>query len=145
MRNTTATPAVEIAPAFPHAAAAPAMNNATVTPTSRNYPLLLASQFLGAFGDNALLVIMLGGVKRAFDAGRITAQQQQLENIFYTSVLFIPYVPLAPLAGFLNDRFAKSRWLLGGNLIKIAGALLTLLSVWHGAAWLAIGYAVVGV
>jgi len=83
---------------------------------ARNYPLLLASQFWGAFGDNFILVVILGPIMNQFRDGKISAQTQSFENIYYTSLLFVPYVLLAPVAGYLNDRFAKNRWLLGGNL-----------------------------
>jgi LPLT family lysophospholipid transporter-like MFS transporter len=53
--------------------------------------------------------------------------------------------PLAPLAGFLNDRHPKTVWLTGGNLIKLAGTAL-------GAAGLlchhplhALSYLIVGI
>jgi MFS family permease len=99
---------------------------------SRNYPLLLASQFLSAFGDNLLLMIMLGPFLTQFKSGLITAQAQSLANVYYTSLLFLPYVLLAPLAGYLNDRFSKNRWLIGGNAIKLTGAALTALSTVSG-------------
>src|SRR5258708_23503678 len=88
-----------------------------------NYPLLLASQFLGAFGDNAILALILGPVMREYAAGRMDGRHQSLANIYYTSLLFIPYVLLAPIAGYLNDRHPKT-WLLswgnGGKLIGTA-------------------------
>jgi LPLT family lysophospholipid transporter-like MFS transporter len=110
----------------------------------RNYPLLLASQFLSAFGDNLVLMLILGPFLTRFKAGAITAETQSLANIYYTSILFIPYVLLAPLAGYLNDRFSKNRGLLGGNFIKLSGAAIIALGLTHGPAWQAIGYFVVG-
>ena len=88
---------------------------------TRNYPLLLVSQFLGALGDNMILAVILGQLTFQFKQGTITAQHLGTANAIYTTLLFIPYVLLAPLAGFLNDRFAKTRWLLGGNAIKLLG------------------------
>lgn len=105
----------------------------------RNYPLLLASQFLSAFGDNLILMLILGPFLTDFDAGKITKEQQSLANIYYTSLLFVPFVFLAPLTGYLNDRFSKNRWLMGGNFIKLAGAGLV------AVGWKAVGYLVVGV
>ena len=111
----------------------------------RNYPLLLASQFLSAFGDNLILMLILGPFLTQFKAGAITAEAQSVANIYYTSLLFIPYVLIAPLAGYLNDRFSKNRWLLGGNFIKLAGTGLVWLGLVSGAAWQGIGYFVVGI
>ena len=111
----------------------------------RNYHLLLWSQFLSAFGDNAILQVILGPLMKQLTAGRITAHEQSLDNIYFTSLLFVPYVLLAPLAGYLNDRFANNRWLLGGNLIKLAGTALTLYGVTAGTGWQGFGYFVVGI
>ena len=112
---------------------------------ARNYFLLLASQFWSAFGDNFILVVILGPVMNEFKSGKISAQEQSIANIYYTSLLFVPYVLLAPLAGWLNDRFAKNRWLLGGNLIKLIGTCLTALGLGASHGWQAAGYFVVGI
>jgi len=105
-----------------------------------NYPLLLGSQFLSAFGDNLILMLILGPLLTAYQAGKLTNEAQSIANIYYTSLLFVPYVLLAPLAGYLNDRFSKNRWLLGGNFIKLAGAaLVSLGSNWQGAGYFIVG------
>ena len=111
----------------------------------RNYPLLLASQFLSAFGDNLILMLILGPFLNQFKAGTITGEAQSIANIYYTSLLFMPYVLLAPLAGYLNDRFSKNRWLLGGNFIKLAGTGLVSLGLVSGSVWQGIGYFTVGI
>lgn len=112
---------------------------------SRNYPLLLAGQFLGAFGDNAILAVIVGQLTYLQKSGAITAIELRTSNTIYTSLLFVPYVLLAPLAGFLNDRYAKTTWLVGGNTLKLLGTGLCALSVWFGATWQGLGYLVVGV
>jgi LPLT family lysophospholipid transporter-like MFS transporter len=117
--------------------------NATVH-QRRNYPLLLASQFLSAFGDNLILMIILGPFLTLRVKGVITEQTQSIANIYYTSLLFVPYVLLAPFTGYLNDRFSKNRWLLGGNFIKLIGAAVTALGVTYDKSWLAVGYFIVG-
>jgi MFS transporter, LPLT family, lysophospholipid transporter len=111
----------------------------------RNYPLLLASQFLSAFGDNLILMLILGPFLKQLKTGIITEQAQSIASIYYTSLLFVPYVLLAPLAGYLNDRFSKNRWLLGGNFIKLAGTGMVALGLVSGTAWQAIGYFTVGI
>lgn len=112
---------------------------------ARNYSLLLASQFWSAFGDNFILIVILGPIMTQFEAHQITAEAQSLANIYYTCLLFVPYVLLAPLAGYLNDRFAKNRWLLGGNAIKLLGTGLVALGVSSAPVWQGIGYFVVGI
>jgi LPLT family lysophospholipid transporter-like MFS transporter len=115
----------------------------------RNYPLLLAGQFLGAFGDNFLLAAILGPLTYELGAGRITEAQVNGENALFGLVFSIPFIVLAPLAGFLNDRMPKTRWLVGGNLVKLAGtavgfAGVSALGAGHGHALAVAGYAIVG-
>lgn len=113
--------------------------------SNRNYPLLLAGQFLGAFGDNAILAVIVGQLTYLQKAGAITAAELRTSNTIYTSLLFLPYVLLAPLAGYLNDRYAKTAWLTGGNALKLAGTAVCASSVWFGPLWQGAGYLLVGV
>src|SRR3954465_8215784 len=99
-------------------------------PSNRNYPLLLGGQFLGAFGDNAILAVIVGQLTYLQKSGAITAEELRTNNTIYTSLLFVPYVLLAPIAGYLNDRYAKTSWLVGGNALKLAGTAICVLSVW---------------
>jgi len=112
---------------------------------NRNYPLLLASQFLGAFGDNTILAIILGQLTLKASRGEITPQELSSSNALFTTLLFIPYFLLAPVAGFLNDRYAKTQWLLGGNLIKLLGTLVAGGSLFMGYDWQGVGYFIVGI
>jgi LPLT family lysophospholipid transporter-like MFS transporter len=117
---------------------------------ARNYPLLLVGQFLGAFGDNFLLAAILGPLTYALSSGRITESAIGSENALFGLVFSIPFIALAPLAGFLNDRMPKTQWLIGGNLIKLAGASIGFagLSSFGGEythLLQVIGYCVVGI
>jgi MFS transporter, LPLT family, lysophospholipid transporter len=114
-------------------------------PLRRNFPLLLASQFLSAFADNFILVVILGPLLTDLKNGNITAMQQSLANIFYTSLLLVPYVLLAPLTGYVNDRFSKNRCLLGANLIKLIGSSAAAMSISSEKAWPAAGYFIIGI
>lgn len=113
--------------------------------SARNFRLLLAGQFLGAFGDNAILAVIVGQLTYLQKAGAITGDELRTRSTIYASLLFVPYVLLAPLAGYLNDRYAKTRWLVGGNALKVAGAAICALGVWFGPLWQGIGYLIVGV
>lgn len=122
-----------------------------MNPTSRNYPLLLVSQFLGAFGDNFLLAAILAPLTFAQTSGAITVGRVNELNALFTLVFFMPFIVLAPVAGYLNDRHPKTTWLAGGNLIKLLGTLVGLMGVLrHGVLgggdlpWQVAGYAVVG-
>lgn len=112
--------------------------------STRNYPLLLASQFLGALGDNAILAVIVGQLTLLARTGAITSDGLRTRSTIYTSILFIPYILLAPLAGYLNDRYAKTTWLAGGNFLKLLGTGMCALSIWFGYTWQAPGYFLVG-
>ncbi len=111
----------------------------------RNYPLLLASQFLSAFGDNAILAVIVGQLTRMQKSGAITEEVLRSRSAMYTMLLFVPYILLAPLAGFLNDRYAKTSWLIGGNAVKLLGTAVCAVSLWGGEVWQIPGYVIVGV
>jgi MFS transporter, LPLT family, lysophospholipid transporter len=121
------------------------------TSSPRNYPLLLIGQFLGAFGDNFVLAAILGPLTFQLLAGKITEQQVNAQNTLFSAVFFVPFILLAPLAGFLNDRLPKTRWLLGGNALKLAGAAVGFVGVWIHAGdfhasrvWQVVGYTIIG-
>ncbi len=118
----------------------------------RNYPLLLASQFLGAFGDNFLLAAILSPLTYLLREGTINEQFVSSQNAHFSEVFFVPFLLLAPLAGYLNDRYPKTTWLAGGNLLKLLGTLLGLVGIIihkndysGGVAWQLTGYAIVGI
>jgi LPLT family lysophospholipid transporter-like MFS transporter len=121
-----------------------------IAPAGRNYPLLLVGQFLGAFGDNFLLAAILGPLTYALRSGHVTETVINSENALFGLVFSLPFILLAPLAGFLNDRMPKTVWLVGGNLIKLGGAAIGFLGL-RGSSFASehtlqvIGYCVVGV
>lgn len=119
--------------------------------STRNYRLLLAGQFLGAFGDNFLLAAILGPLTFQLLSGTITEQHVSSQNALFSAVFFVPFILLAPLAGFINDRLPKTSGLFWGNLLKLAGAALGWFGVWRHAGdfhashlWQVAGYAIVG-
>jgi LPLT family lysophospholipid transporter-like MFS transporter len=110
----------------------------------RNYWLLLTSQFLSAFGDNLLIMVILSALTAARATGQITEQAVNNANALYSALFFLPFVLLAPLAGFLNDRYPKTTWLTGGNLIKLLGTSLGITGLLlhqdlHGLSYLIVG------
>jgi len=60
-----------------------------------------------AFGDNFILVVILGPLMREFKAGKISAEEQSIADIYYTSLYLFLTCYWAPLAGWLNDRFCQ--------------------------------------
>jgi LPLT family lysophospholipid transporter-like MFS transporter len=117
---------------------------------ARNYPLLLVGQFLSAFGDNFLLAAILGPLTYALNSGQATEGVINGENALFGLVFSLPFIVLAPIAGYLNDRMAKTQWLVGGNLIKLLGTGVGFAGVqWFtgGQSHLfqVVGYTIVGV
>jgi LPLT family lysophospholipid transporter-like MFS transporter len=111
----------------------------------RNYPLLLAAQFLSAFGDTVILAVILGQYTLLFRNGVINEAQLGIQNAIITCLLFVPYVLLAPLAGYLNDRYSKTRCLLVGNAAKLSGTVVALTSTFGGTFLQPAGYFIVGI
>ncbi|MGB9601704.1 MAG: MFS transporter [Limisphaerales bacterium] len=112
---------------------------------SRNYVFLLISQFLGAFADNFFLWLIIGPLTLEHQKGLISDRDLGEANAIYTCLLYAPYILLAPVAGYLSDRFPKNKCLMGANLIKIAGALIAMLSFVHGRFWIGAGYLIIGI
>jgi LPLT family lysophospholipid transporter-like MFS transporter len=88
---------------------------------NRGVYVLLAAQFLSAFGDNAILFT---AIAMLIDAPKASWYVPVLQSAF-----LIAFVALAPWVGSFADRHPKSRVLLIGNLLKGAGAGLMLLGV----------------
>jgi LPLT family lysophospholipid transporter-like MFS transporter len=119
--------------------------------TGRDFPLLLGGQFLGAFGDNFILASILSPFTYQLREGRITEQGINAQNALYSAVFFFPFILLAPLAGYLNDRMPKTSWLVGGNAIKVLGTALGWAAIRGygpmspgGHAGQVVGYTVIG-
>jgi len=100
---------------------------------TRGLYTLVCAQFLSAFGDNAILFIVIAIVLKAphFGTWYIPALQ---------SAFLVAFVVLTPWVGSMADRYAKPRVLLIANLIKALGGLI----IFFGIEPL-IGYAVIGI
>ena len=92
---------------------------------------LIATQFVSALADNALLVVTIALLQR-------TAQPEwwiPLLKFF----LIVSYVILAPLVGALADLVAKQRLMVWMNGVKLAGAFALCLGAHPLAAFAVIG------
>ncbi len=81
---------------------------------------VLASQFLSALADNAILIAAIAIVK----AQGLPKLVPLLQESFV-----VPFILLAPFVGQFADRFPKGRVMLIGNLLKFTGALAMTLGV----------------
>jgi MFS family permease len=93
---------------------------------------LIATQFVSALADNALLVVAIALLQR-------TAQPEwwiPLLKFFF----IVSYVVLAPLVGALSDAVAKPRLMRWMNGVKLAGAFALCLGVHPLAAFAVVGF-----
>ena len=113
----------------------------------RNYPLLLASQFLSAFGDNLILMIILGPFLIERNKGMITEQQQSVANIYYTSLLFVPYVLFRAVRGLLERSIFQEPRIDERQSFQThrCRAVTAPAGIGANKTWLAAGYFIVGI
>lgn len=87
---------------------------------SRSFLALVVTQFLGALNDNAFKWIAISVGKPLFD--------RPAASITIGSICFVlPYLALAPFAGYLSDRFSKRsviRWCKFAEVLLMALAAL---------------------
>jgi len=95
---------------------------------SVSFKALLTTQFIGAFVDNLLkVVISLYAIKI------LSSSQEASRYVSIIGVLYIlPFVVFSPLAGYLADRFSKRAVIIVMGAIKIALALLAAWSLFIG-------------
>ena len=93
-------------------------------------PTLLASQFLSAFADNAILFAIIAMVLGQLPDWYVPALQ---------SVFLVAYVVLAPWVGPFADKLSKPKVLIIANLIKGLGVILLLLKVEPLLAYMIVG------
>jgi acyl-[acyl-carrier-protein]-phospholipid O-acyltransferase / long-chain-fatty-acid--[acyl-carrier-protein] ligase len=95
--------------------------------SSRSFVALLLTQFLGTVNDNMFrwFVIPLGK-----EVMLNPAQALALGAICF----FLPYLVLAPFAGFLADRFSKRSVIVGCKVAELVLMLLGILCVFFGSA-----------
>lgn len=101
------------------------------TTNTRGLIAVYSSQSLSAFADNALLIITIALLKHT---------DQQTLTPWLQAGFVLPFILLAPFLGVLADSLAKGKVMLLGNLIKLVGATVVILSPIP-----LVGYAIVGI
>jgi LPLT family lysophospholipid transporter-like MFS transporter len=109
------------------------------------FRLLLAAQSLSAFGDNAVYSVIAGVLLELVKTHRLSLAQFGVETAVFANCLFLPYVVLAPFAGWLSDRFPKKNVLIAANLVKVLGCLLALFATAAEMKLLLAAYLIIGV
>lgn len=94
---------------------------------------LVSAQFLSAFGDNAILFVVIAMLLKSGQVGSWYVPALQ-------SSFLVAYVTLTPWVGALAERHPKPRVLMLANLLKALGALC----VWLGIEPL-LAYGIIGI
>jgi len=100
------------------------------TPLSRNrsFLALTATQFLGAFNDNAFKqLIALIAVDQTLKAGGVSIQALAM------AVFTIPFLLFCGVAGNLSDRFSKTRIVLFSKIAEIAVMGIGVAAFYYGS------------
>ncbi|OPZ31725.1 MAG: Bifunctional protein Aas [Lentisphaerae bacterium ADurb.BinA184] len=93
---------------------------------SVGFRALLATQFLGAFNDNAFrLVVSLAAVRLM-----PTPEARSLYVALAGGLMTLPYVLFSTYAGYLADRFSKKRLMVAWKLLEVAVMLLAAVAFW---------------
>ncbi len=103
---------------------------ASQTPLSRNrsFLALTATQFLGAFNDNAFKqMISLIAVERTLQSGGLSVQALAM------GVFSVPFLLFCGLAGNVSDHFSKTRIAQLSKLAEILVMVLGVVAFYHGS------------
>ncbi len=98
---------------------------------------LYFTQFLSAFADNMVLFVIANLLS---DNGFSPASLALVSMAF-----FLPYIVLAPLVGPFADKQSKAVVLVIGNLVKVSGVVILLMTNHSSIVMLMISYFMVGV
>lgn len=95
------------------------------------FKALLATQFLGAFNDNAFkLIISLLAIKSFFQHGSGT---------FYLSIsgaiFILPFLLFSTYAGFLADRYSKKTIIVSAKIAELVVMFLGYITLLNGDIW----------
>ncbi|MDA7503883.1 acyl-[ACP]--phospholipid O-acyltransferase [bacterium] len=96
--------------------------------TSASFLGLVLTQFLGAFNDNCFRWLGVAIASQVMPAPKAIA--------IGTVCLTIPYLVLTPTAGWLADRFSKSKVITGFKIAEIFIMLFGLVSILYGNVWM---------
>ena len=101
------------------------------TVNKRGFTALLATQFLGAFNDNAFkLVISLLAVDL------LVMKTGGTEYLSLAGVVFIlPFLLFSTYAGYLADRFSKQKIIIGAKIAELLIMAMGLLALFNGNIW----------
>ncbi len=97
-------------------------------PSSRGFWYLIATQFQGAFSDNAYKnIITLFALMTAVN------EAQKNQRVSSAGALFVlPFLLFSMYGGFLADRYSKRAVILGTKLAEVAIMILATLGLWLG-------------
>lgn len=99
--------------------------------TRRSIVALLHAQFLGAFNDHLFkMIVSLIAITAAIEAGAGSAYLS-----IVTAIYISPYILFSGYAGYLADRYDKSRVLLVVKLAEVAVMVVALVALLTSSIW----------
>ncbi len=103
--------------------------------TSLSFRGLLAAQFAGALTDSLLKVVVSLYAVQVLLSPDGAARAVSIVGVLY----ILPFMLLAPLAGYLADRFPKRSVIILMGTLKVFLALLSAWALWTGHLWFLCG------
>ena len=93
---------------------------------STGFRFFLATQFLGAFNDNAFkIIISLLGIQL------IAGERQGAAFVSIVGALFVlPFIVFSPLAGFLADRYRKRNVIVAMKIVELVIMAFGMYALW---------------
>ncbi len=95
----------------------------------------MGTQFLGAFNDNALRMVVGLMVVAHMDLTK-AAQVPMLAAV--TAVFALPFILFSTVAGYLADRFSKRAAIFWAKVAEIAVMVLAALALWSRNPWISL-------
>ena len=95
---------------------------------SGSFKALMTTQFIGAFVDNLLKVVISLYALKILSSSETATRYVSILGVLY----ILPFVIFSPVAGYLADRFSKRKVIVVMNASKTALALFAACSLWSG-------------
>lgn len=98
---------------------------------SKSFKALQTTQFIGAFVDNLLKVVISLYAIKILSSSEAATRYVSIVGVLY----ILPFVIFSPVAGYLADRFSKRMVIIVMGAVKVLLSLLAAWSLWTGNLW----------
>ncbi len=112
--------------------------------TKRRFFPLFATQFFGAFNDNALRLALVMIVTYKIVATTTIGMSTQTFGVIAAVFLIAPYILFSGLAGELADRYERSRLMRYTKLLELIIMILAAICFWYNDIYMLLGLLFLG-